>query len=195
MWILEHLHFETNDVTSTVLLSGPNISVGRKSECDIPFVDDKSVSRKHCDISIRNGKLFCIDTSTFGVHVNNQQLMKNVETEIKSGSLMKFGNENSSARISNVTYSFCPTRLSKSEKDNLKSFTKSIGATIAKDVDQCTHVICDKFSATMKTIAAIAMQKPIVLFDWIKSFADKKSPTCIIPPPNRYRHCNISMIS
>jgi hypothetical protein len=187
MWILELL--DANGVTSkTIYLHGPTITIGRSIDNNISFPQDNTTSRNHAIFYLKDGALICKDISTFGTFMNNNinRMEKNKEIPILNDTMIKFGNDKSIGKIRFVKYSFCPTRLNKNEKEELKSFTKAVNASIAKDIDDCTHVVCNKFSSTMKTIMAIVLQKHIVLLDWLKSFANTTLPSVEIPPIVKY---------
>ncbi len=73
-----------------VPLSGV-VTIGRKAElCDIALDYDKSVSAKHCEISVRSGKFYARDLqSSNGTYLNGSRILS--ETEIFSGNILKFG--------------------------------------------------------------------------------------------------------
>jgi hypothetical protein len=119
--------------------------------------------------------------STLGTFLNGERIVSNQKIEIFSGSLLKFGNENTTVRILFMRYKFCPTRLEKNEKEKLKGFLGKINGEIVKTVEQSTHVLCNRFSATVKTLTAIVLQKPIVSLHWIESFAASTSKVTLVP--------------
>lgn len=69
------------------------ISIGRKGECDITIVDDKTVSGRHCAIKrMEDGTFSIVDTgSTNGTFLNNQKIKENMYEHIASGDLLKIG--------------------------------------------------------------------------------------------------------
>lgn len=68
-----------------------SVIIGRKrGECDIVLDYDQSVSGKHCEISVRDGKFYVRDLQAS----NHTYLNKNIvlaETEIYSGNILKLG--------------------------------------------------------------------------------------------------------
>ena len=68
-----------------------SIIIGRKrEECDIALDYEKSVSGKHCEISVRNGKFYVRDLqSSNGTCLNGDKVL--TETEIVSGNILKLG--------------------------------------------------------------------------------------------------------
>lgn len=68
-----------------------SITVGRKQGmCDIVLNYEKSVSGKHCEISVRDGKFYIKDLqSANGTYVNDSKVL--AETEIFSGNILKLG--------------------------------------------------------------------------------------------------------
>ena len=65
--------------------------MGRKREMSGIVLDyDKSVSSKHCEISVRDGKFYIRDLqSANGTYVNGSKIL--AETEIYSGNILKLG--------------------------------------------------------------------------------------------------------
>lgn len=68
-----------------------SLVIGRKKgECDVVFDYDKSVSGKHCEISVRNGKFYLKDLqASNGTYLNGNRVL--TETEIVSGNILKLG--------------------------------------------------------------------------------------------------------
>lgn len=68
-----------------------SIIIGRKSGlCDIALEYEKSVSGRHCEINVREGKFYVKDLqSSNGTYLNGSKVL--TETEIYSGNTLKFG--------------------------------------------------------------------------------------------------------
>lgn len=68
-----------------------SVIVGRKSGmCDIALEYEKSVSGKHCEITVKDGKFYVKDLqSSNGTYVNGSKIL--AETEIFSGNTLKLG--------------------------------------------------------------------------------------------------------
>lgn len=66
--------------------------IGRKPETsDIVFENDRTVSGRHCEVSVRNGKYYITDLkSSNGTYVNGRKVM--TEMEVFSGDLLRLGN-------------------------------------------------------------------------------------------------------
>ena len=174
MWTIEILDIHRNLlVLSTKTLAVGEIILGRKIDCDVSLPDDKSISRKHAEIHVGQHVVRIKDlNSTFGSYVDGRKLSPNELFEIHEGSIIKFGNESTCCRIKRPSLRFCATRLEKIDKDKIKALCKSIGAVMVKNVEDCSHVICTKFSATVKTLAAIVMGKPVVTLSWVEHIAN-----------------------
>jgi len=90
---------------SIVLLAGPieqmgkqwflnkaQMSVGRGHDCDI-FVDDKSVSKVHCQLLVAGQNVSIFDVgSTNGTEVNGVRLASNQPANLKNNEQIKLGN-------------------------------------------------------------------------------------------------------
>jgi len=68
-----------------------SVIIGRKSgQCDIVLDYEKSVSGRHCQITVRNGRFYICDLqSANGTYVNDSRVL--TETEIVSGNIIKLG--------------------------------------------------------------------------------------------------------
>jgi nibrin len=183
MWILELLDEKNNLATlRSQTLSGQSLTIGRSVDGDVIFPSDRSISRKHAELRLGVDGLFIRDLkSTLGTFINGNRIPPNEMVPITSGNILKFGNEHTTVRILKFRFKFCPTRLEKPEKEKLKSIVGLIDAEIVKHVETCSHVLCNRFSATVKTLTAIVLQKPIVSLHWVESFANSTSNSVIIP--------------
>jgi pSer/pThr/pTyr-binding forkhead associated (FHA) protein len=181
MWILEVLDCKKNfQVVSVKTLGASVVTVGRKSDCDIYLPSDKSISRKHAEFNISLSGVQVQDLkSTFGTSLDNgaSSIPANKFVNVRDGSIIKFGNESTFVKVRKASIRFCATRLEKSEKDRVKVLARALGAEIVKSVEESTHVLCSRFSATVKTLTAIVMKKPVITLDWVEHIAhpDSKS--------------------
>ncbi len=68
-----------------------SVVIGRKGgQCDIVLDYEKSVSGRHCQITVRDGKFYICDLqSANGTYVNDSKVL--TETEIVSGNIIKLG--------------------------------------------------------------------------------------------------------
>ncbi|QDT25383.1 FHA domain-containing protein [Gimesia panareensis] len=73
----------------TLKLPERDVTLGREPDCDIR-VPDPDVSRKHCQLSTREGTLYVTDLqSRNGTYVNDQVI--EAETPLKPGDLLRVG--------------------------------------------------------------------------------------------------------
>lgn len=90
----ETYHINLTDISSPakslqIPLTG-TVTIGRKPGCDAVFDYDKSVSGRHCEISVRGGHFFLKDLqSSNGTYVNGSKIL--TEAEIFSGNVIKLG--------------------------------------------------------------------------------------------------------
>ena len=76
--------------------------------------------------------------------------------------------------------SVCITRLDRNEKELLLSYTKILNCNIVNKVEDATHIVANKFAATVKMITAITLQRHIVRYDWF-AFAITTESLVLIP--------------
>jgi NAD-dependent DNA ligase len=80
-----------------------------------------------------------------------------------------------------MNMSFCLTRLDKNEKEKLKIQAKKINAKVTNYVEQCSHLIANKATATVKLLTALVMKIPIVTLDWLLSFTEREGDVTLMP--------------
>lgn len=170
--------YENDIFICNKFLRGPSIRIGRKADTsDISFPNDKSISREHAQIIIEgSNSLYVIDAgSKFRTYVNGTiPCLKDTRCQlsVEQNNTITFGANGSKIVTKRLTILCCPTRLEKVEKDRLKSLAKAVGVRIVKDFDaSTTHVICNKFSATVKILAALVFRRKIVTIDWLLNFS------------------------
>jgi hypothetical protein len=69
--------------------NGQLIYVGRSPDMDI-VIDDKRVSRRHAEFTIKNGSYFISDCSTNGTYVNNTNILRGVARPLEDGCTVAF---------------------------------------------------------------------------------------------------------
>ena len=88
---------------------------------------------------------------------------------------MSFGahkESTSRARVLFQEIKLCATRLDRPERDQLKNDCATLArlgvrAVIEEEAKLCTHLLCNKFSVTAKSLGAIVYQKPLVTSSWV----------------------------
>ena len=163
-------------VNSSKYIIGSIISIGRKPECDISFENDKSVSRNHAELKLNtDGTLSIIDlNSKFSTYVTSLEDGKKVNiknnsnmTMLHNGDIIQIGACGSKIEIIQISYQFCPTKLNKQEKEQLKLFAKYLKSRVVSSTTQCTHLVASKFAATVKILEGIVTNKPIISLQWL----------------------------
>ena len=125
------------------------MSVGRKTDCDVPFPSDKSISRKHCNLTLYpDGRLMVTDLkSSFGTHIDGIKCPPNEEVVLNDKAILKLGNEFTNIRLSK--FKFCNSRLNKKEKEILKGQCSQFGGEVVKQLETSSHLVCTSYSATV----------------------------------------------
>eukprot|EP01041_Mallomonas_annulata_P013822 gene13822-29401_t len=184
MWVAEI--FNSEDTERLKLLRGPICHVGRKVDCDISFPNDKSISRQHANIIIEKNEIYLVDLgSKFHTYIGGDVCPKDEKKLIKVGDIIKFGAQENKIIVKKLNLEVCVTRLEKSDKDKLKALSKSIGIRVVKNFEDCSYVICNQFTATIKILNALVFHKPIVKMDWLLFFDSSKEVSSVdIPSPS-----------
>jgi hypothetical protein len=169
---------------------GPLIRVGRQSDNAISFDKDKSISRNHAEIELAmDGSLKVKDLgSKFGTFIEAGTDKTKVEepTALTSGQTVRFGALNSTVTFLFVRFAFCTTRIEKQDKDLLKSCCKMLKGKIVNQAEDATHLVSNKFAATVKMLTAIVLNLKIVTLDWF-SFLDQWESRVIFEIPDADR--------
>ena len=101
--------------------------IGRAVDLDLSFADDKSISRKHIEMTISDQGLWVKDlNSRFGSTLNDQKLSPDIAIPLNQlHSVLKLGAMRTVIEIINYSFFFCTTRLEKGEKEKLKVITNN----------------------------------------------------------------------
>jgi hypothetical protein len=161
------------------LEQGPVCKIGRSVETsNITFENDKSISRNHAEIRISSSCLAIVDMGskfgTFGMS-GDEKFSSHIEYVVKNGDVVRFGALQSKVRFWQETILFCATRLEKCDKERLKRNAALIGAKMINSAESATHLVSNKFTATVKTLTAIVLNVKIITGDWL-IFAETSQP-------------------
>lgn len=141
----------------------------------LSFDTDKSISRNHAEISLsEDGTLTVRDMgSKFGtfVEVPGAEPIKIVSHTVVSGQTIQFGALHSKVTFHLAKFSFCTTRLEKQDKEKLKAYCHILKARIVNQAEAATHLISNKFAATVKMLTAIVLNVKLISMEWF-SFLD-----------------------
>eukprot|EP00981_Chlorochromonas_danica_P015720 scaffold14367_cov250-Ochromonas_danica.AAC.16 len=165
---------------------GPVLQIGRAPELAISIPSDKSISRIHAEIEISNsdiGNVVLVRDlgSRFGTFVNGCQVQKNESVTItQNESILTIGGSSTTLILHHRPLHFCMTRLEKKEKDMLRKYAQLLGGDIVSQAEEATHVVCQRVSATIKVLVALAMGKKLVRMEWL-AFAERSDPLLPIP--------------
>lgn len=133
-------------------------------------------------MNISDGSMNLIDLgSRFGTSNNGSKLQANTPISIYSGMVVKFGATNAKVRFVRKQLSFCMTRLDKSDKDRMKRLAKIVGAKIVNNPESATHIISNKFAATIKLLVALVLNLNIVHISWLNFIDSSTNAATIIP--------------
>lgn len=108
-------------------------------------------------------------------HPRTLILYLSMQHKIEHGSTISFGiHKESTSKVCALLKDLrlCATRLERAERDQLKSDCHTLGrlgvhAVLEDKAELCTHLLCNKFSVTAKSLGAIVHQKPIVTSHWV----------------------------
>ena len=180
MWLC---HIYDQDGRTTGKLIREEIIIGRAEDCDICILNDKSISRKHLKLCIIGDDAYVTELgSKFGTKIDGIDCKKDDKIRLKEGQIIQIGISGSKVTLQRYFLNLCPTKLDKQEKEKLKNIVKSINAKTVKTVSECTHLLCNRFTATLKVVTAIALGKPIITTDALHFLQNNTAHT--IPVPN-----------
>lgn len=192
MWVLSVFsNLNGNLQRQQYILKGPACSIGRSPDSErptIPCFGDKSISRQHVEIRIEESDRVIIADlgSKFGTCSDGttEKLPHHQGVEVRSGQSFTIGAQMSRIVFEKQQLRFCITRLDKDVKNRIKIICRRIGAKTVSNAEEATHVVSNKFAATVKILTAIVLQTKIVTPEWL-NFAEADGPFAEIPDESR----------
>jgi pSer/pThr/pTyr-binding forkhead associated (FHA) protein len=168
-------------------IKGPIMKIGRNIDSDI-CINDRSISRSHGEIHMNDKTFAIIDFgSKYGTFLprrdNQNKIKANEEICFQIGEPVRLG-INMTFTLSYQSMSLNFTRLERKAKDQLKKIAFKIDANILNNVEDASYLVTDKFSATIKMLTAIIINKPVITMDWF-SFIETKKSCELIPPVSK----------
>ena len=126
--------------------------------------------------------------SKFGTFLNEQRVTGGQMIEIKAeDATIRIGANQTFLHIHKKTLQVCGTRLDKQEKTKLKQYAKAIQGKVVNEMNTATHLICNKITATVKSLTAIALGVKMINLKWL-AFAETTNSLELIPPVERYSY-------
>ncbi|XP_062522487.1 nibrin-like [Corticium candelabrum] len=194
MWTLTQI--QGTGVRQIYLLSGKEYRVGRK-DCDV-LLEDKSVSRFHAVLNVvsstqsqnshnANTNVSLTDKgSKFGTKVNDRQLAANETVAIHNGDVVMFGMQGS-FKVGFEQLVFCCSGMLVEEKRALKPIVNKLGGRISNDwTSDCTHLVMNSITVTIKVVAALVTCKPIIIPRWLEQACTCVEQNDPLPDPSQY---------
>lgn len=150
-----------------------------RSNGDLIILDDKSISRSHANLELKNERLFLIDlNSKYGTYLNNgietkTRIKPNVQIELKCGDNIKFGQLSCDWIVDEFKVNTLASQLKIDQRTNLIKTLDQIGGKLITDFkDDCTHLTMDNIAVTIKVLQALIMGIPIVTSKYWKALFD-----------------------
>ncbi|XP_046549525.1 LOW QUALITY PROTEIN: nibrin-like [Haliotis rubra] len=180
-----------------VLLVGREYSVGRK-DCDILLTTDPTVSRKHSVLQLTHAEsnlshpqksalVTLKDMSKFGTWVNKKRVSG--ETLIKDGDEVAFGSPKSVFLVVNEPFIITTSCLDVPSKKSAKAVVRTFGGHVVSEwTKNCSLLVMNSISVTIKVICAMITQRSIVLplyleklLNHLKGEGEKPDPDVYLP--------------
>ena len=148
--------------------------VGRK-EGAVVLANDKSISRKHAELSIVEGALQVKDLeSKFGTFINEKRLDATAHV-LAHGVKLKLGT--TTFAVECVPLVLCASGISGDAKAKLKATCDKVGALLVKDWrDGVSHLITAQMQWTPKFLYALGALVPVVSPAWLDALAARTTP-------------------
>ncbi|XP_067651141.1 nibrin-like [Haliotis asinina] len=192
MW---YLVAADNPDVKYVLLVGREYSVGRK-DCDILLTTDPTVSRKHSVLQLTHAEsnlshpqksalVTLKDVSKFGTWVNKKRVSG--ETLVKDGDEVAFGSPKSVFLIVNEPFIITTSCLDVASKKSAKAVVRTFGGHVVSEwTKNCSLLVMNSISVTIKVICAMITQKSIVLPSYLEKLQDHLKGEGEKPDPDTY---------
>eukprot|EP00794_Sanderia_malayensis_P018765 gene18765-20656_t len=192
MWILEGIRGNTKKYN---LMPNKEYIVGRK-DCQILLANDASISRRHALIRIQNKvsspdlcDIVLTDISKYGSFVNGKKLSSRTDVKLNPNDEILFGQCQERYRLTAHAFVIAMSCINKKElKSNIKDIVQKLGGIIVNEWNKdCTHLIMEEVTFTVKTVSALASARPIVtpkyLEDCLECCEQLSTP---LPNPKAY---------
>jgi pSer/pThr/pTyr-binding forkhead associated (FHA) protein len=176
MWILVVSDANKGRNSQYILRCDSNfeLTIGRTIENTISFPDDKSISRSHAILKHDRSadgvsSFYIIDLrSKYGTVMNKEKLTAEANIRIpESGATIKVGASTARIVITQKTWRFCTSRLEKESKEVLNRRLTILGATTVNAVEDAHYLVMNEYTATLKSLTAIAMKIPMIKVSWL----------------------------
>ncbi|XP_046365515.2 nibrin-like [Haliotis rufescens] len=178
-----------------VLLVGREHTVGRK-DCDILLTTDPTVSRKHSVLQLTHAEsnlshpqksalVTLKDVSKFGTWVNKKRISG--EVPIKDGDEVAFGSPKSVFLVVNEPFIITTSCLDVASKKSAKAVVRTFGGHVVSEwTKNCSLLVMNSISVTIKVICAMITQKSIVLPSYLENLLEHLKGEVEKPDPEVY---------
>lgn len=192
MWIVKSV---PDEQIVLEILTGKEYTIGRKSG-DILLANDASVSRKHANLISEHAEanlsypfriptLKLTDLSKYGTFVNSEKVAS--ETYLKANDVVRFGTLSSLFKVTYQPFVACTSCLDASTKTNVKQFLLKLGGhLVAEWRKECTHLIMQEITVTIKVVCALSTLNPIVTPQYLIDLRESVQSKCAKPREGDY---------
>ncbi|KAK3578458.1 hypothetical protein CHS0354_038545 [Potamilus streckersoni] len=192
MWYLISLE---NPDNKYVLLGGKDYIVGRR-DSDILVTGDPTVSRHHVELTVSHSEanlgnvnrlpvLKLKDISKFGTWVNKEKVSG--ERVLNDGDQIVFGSPKTSYTVVYEPLVISTSCLDSVAKKSIKVSMCILGGHIASEWQQdCSLLVMNKISVTIKVICALVALKPIVFPQYLEDYIKHLQGQAPKPEPESY---------
>eukprot|EP00962_Isochrysis_galbana_P042486 scaffold15922_cov111-Isochrysis_galbana.AAC.5 len=159
-------------------------SVGRHESVDIRIDGDKSVSRRHLELSIESGGALLLKDlgAKFGTTVGGQILPPNGSIVLADAQEVQLGTRK--LLVTREPIGFCMSGLTRPDAERLQDASVRMGAgRVNKEwLSGTTHLVMQQLKLTPKLLLALAHCCPIISPDWVISAAARTRASQPLPP-------------
>ncbi|XP_062584813.1 uncharacterized protein LOC134246462 [Saccostrea cucullata] len=194
MWLLKSLSEKDKTIP---LFTNAVYVVGRK-DCEILLPVDPAVSRKHAQIKVSHAEtsiskpdhlpiILLTDLSKFGTWLNNDKLNKNEEKTLSDGDQITFGSPKSSFRVVYEPFIISTSCLDNPSKKLVRTHVTALGGHMVNEWrPDCSLLVMNNLSVTIKVIAALVSQKHIVTPAYIEKMVECTKEGKLQPDPDLF---------
>jgi len=195
MWCLSRLSIVGEEVVANQdnsfwFSAGQTVTVGRKGT-DI-VVEDKSVSRKHAELTVQpsqdvtninnQSKLLVKDCSKFGTFLKKERIS---QQELVDGDQIRFGVSGSWYQVFYKPIVICTSNIDSALKLELLQKISKIGFLV-EDFSVSTHLLMKEIRVTPKVLLALVEGIPIVSPNWIDAVLARPITDPSLPPSEKF---------
>uniref|UniRef100_A0A1B6DQT2 FHA domain-containing protein n=1 Tax=Clastoptera arizonana TaxID=38151 RepID=A0A1B6DQT2_9HEMI len=176
MWLMKN-----DDKGQIYKINRDKDNIVSRKEGDLLLLGDQSISRQHAALrhSVCNQNIILRDLgSKYGTFIKQnkgvfRQVKGNEDVTLHNGDIIRFGIQSNCWMLEYIPIVVTTSTLGQEEKAELCKIIASFGGTIQNNwSSECTHLVMNQLTVTVKVVCGLATCRPIVTLQYWKRFTE-----------------------